>query len=137
MNIQCPRQIPMEIFVDSFHVLKSDLLSEHHLVERANEKRIQKSSVENRKANNSPDELEIVQVLWVDAGVRVNLQCVIIVCRVLKETIERIEHFMREKEEILARLTIGVSGSVQIKRKIISRHTEKAHRNPNHPHRRI
>lgn len=48
MNIQCPRQIPMEILINSFHILKGDLLSEHHLVERANEKRIQKSSVENR-----------------------------------------------------------------------------------------
>lgn len=39
-GLQCPRQISVEIFINSLHVLKRDLLSEHHLIECTNEKRI-------------------------------------------------------------------------------------------------
>ena len=49
--------------------------------------------------DNSPDELEIVQVLRVNAGMGIDLQSVIIVGGIFKETVERIEHFVRKKEE--------------------------------------
>jgi hypothetical protein len=84
----------MEVFVNSLHVLKCDLLSEHHLIECTNEERIQESSMENRQSDNSANELEVVQMFGVDAGVRVDLKGVIIVCGVFKKTIEGVEHFV-------------------------------------------
>lgn len=101
-DLQCPCQISMEIFVNSLHVLECDLLSKHHLIECANKERIQESSMENRQTDNSANELEVVQMFGVDAGVRVDLKGVIIVCRVFKKTIEGVEHFMRKKEKVLA-----------------------------------
>jgi hypothetical protein len=97
----------MEIFVNSLHVLKCDFLSEHHLIKCANKERIQESAMENCQSDNSSNELEVVQMFGIDAGVRVDLKGVIIVCGVFKETIEGVEHFVREKEEVFTRAELA------------------------------
>jgi hypothetical protein len=97
--IQCPRQVTMEISVDTLHILQSDLLPQDHLVKSANEKRIQEATVENGKTDNTSDELEVVQMFRVNAGVRVDLQGVVVVCGVFEKTVERIEHLVRKQEE--------------------------------------
>lgn len=106
-GLQCPRQVSVEIFVNSLHILKGDLLSEHHLIECANKERIQESSMEDCQSDNSTNELEVVQMFGIDAGVRIDLKGVIIVCRVFKKTIERVEHFVREKEEVFTRIKLA------------------------------
>ena len=55
--------------------------------------------MENRQTDDSADELEVVEMLGVDTGVGINLQGIIIVRGVFEETVERIEHFVREEEE--------------------------------------
>lgn len=55
--------------------------------------------MENGQPHHTADELEVVQMLRVDARVRVDLQGIIIVGRVLEQTVEGVEHFMRKKEE--------------------------------------
>ena len=55
--------------------------------------------MEDGQADHTTNKLEVVQVLRVHAGVRINLQGIIIVGGVFEETVERIEHFVREEEE--------------------------------------
>ena len=47
--------------------------------------------MEDGKSKDATNELEVVQVLWVDAGVGINLQRVVVVRRVLEKTVEGIE----------------------------------------------
>ena len=49
----------------------------------------------------SPDELEVVEVVGVDVGGRVDLQGVVVLVGVLKQTIHRIEDLMGHGEEPL------------------------------------
>lgn len=91
----------MEGHVNTFHVRQRDLLPQDHLVERADEEGVQETTMKDGQANNSADELEEQQMLRVDAGVRIDLKGVIVMCRVLEQTIEWIEHLMREEEEEL------------------------------------
>ena len=58
--------------------------------------------MENRQSNNSPDEFEVVEVFRVDTRVRVDLKSVVVVSGVFEQTIERVEHFMRQEEEEFA-----------------------------------
>ena len=51
------------------------------------------------KANDTTNEFEVIEVLGVNARMRVNLQSIIVVRRILEETVERIKHLMGEKEE--------------------------------------
>lgn len=51
--------------------------------------------MEYSQANDAADELEVIQMLVVNSGVRVYLQSIIIVSRVFEQTVERIEHFVR------------------------------------------
>lgn len=74
----------MEISIYTLHVLQRHLLSQHHLVESANEEGVQKAAVENGEADNSTNKLEIVQMLGVNAGVGVDLEGVVVVGRVLE-----------------------------------------------------
>ena len=89
----------MEVGVYPFHIREYDLLSKYHLVESTDEEGVEESSVEDGKTNNSANEFEVVEMFWVDAGVRVDLQGVIVVSRVFKQTVERIKHLVREQEK--------------------------------------
>jgi len=89
----------MQVFIDTLHVLKSDLLPQHHLVKGSDEEGVQETAVEDSKADYPANELEVVEMLRVDPGVGINLQGIIIVRGVFEETVEGIEHFVREEEE--------------------------------------
>ena len=75
---------------------------QHHLIQRSNKEGIQESAVEDRKTYHTADEFEVVEMLWVDARVRVDLEGIVVVRRVLEQTVERIEHLVREEEEELS-----------------------------------
>lgn len=75
---------------------------QHHLVKCTDEERIQESAVENRQAHNATDEFEVVEMLWVDTRVRIDLEGIVVVRRVLEQAVERIEHLVREEEEELS-----------------------------------
>ena len=55
--------------------------------------------MEDGKANNTTDEFEVSQMLRIDARVRVDLERIVVVRRVLEKTVEGVEHLVREKEE--------------------------------------
>ena len=75
---------------------------QHHLIKRSNKERIQESAVEDRKTNHTADELEVVEMLWVDARVRVDLEGVVVMGGVLEQAVEWVEHLVREEEEKLS-----------------------------------
>lgn len=83
-DLQSPSQISVQVLIDTFHILQGDLLSQHHLVECTNEERVQEATVEDGKTDHTSNELEVVEVLGVDAGMRVDLQGVVVVCRVFE-----------------------------------------------------
>ena len=55
--------------------------------------------MENRQTDNATDELEVVEMLRVDARVGINLQGIIIVGGVFEKAVEWVEHFVRKKEK--------------------------------------
>ena len=69
----------MEIRINTLHIRQAHSLPENHLVERANEKGIEEAPMEYRKTYDTADELEIIEMLGIDARVWVDLQGVIIV----------------------------------------------------------
>jgi hypothetical protein len=94
----------MQILIDTLHVLQRHLLPQHHLVEGTDEERVQETAMENCQTDYSADELEVVQMLRVDARVGINLEGIVVVSGVFEETVERIEHFVgKEEEEFTAR----------------------------------
>lgn len=97
----------MQIFVNTFHILKGHLLPKHHLVECTDEERIQETTVENRQTNHTADEFEVIEMLRVDARVRINLQGIIIVSGVFEEAVEGVEHFVGEEEEKFTRRAVS------------------------------
>lgn len=119
----------MQILIHTFHILKTDLLPQHHLVESSNEEGIQETTVEDSQTNHSADELEVIEMLGVHARVGINLQGIIIVGRVFEETVEGIEHFVREEEE---EFTERVSNFSLIPWKKRIEHTVKDHRSQDH-----
>ena len=84
----------MEIRIDTLHILESNLLPQDHLVESTNEECVQEASVENGQTNDTTNELEITKMLGVDAGMWVNLEGVVVVCRVLEQAVEGVEHLV-------------------------------------------
>lgn len=98
-HLHCPLKVTVEISIHSLHVLESDLLLEDHLIEGTDEESVQETAVENGQTYNTPDELEVVQMFRVDTRVRVDLESVVVVRRVLKQTVEGVEHLMRQQEE--------------------------------------
>lgn len=58
--------------------------------------------MENGEADDSTDEFKVVEMLRVDAGVRVDLKGVVVVCGILKQAVEWIEHFVGEKKKEFA-----------------------------------
>ena len=47
----------------------------------------------------APDELEVLEVVGVDVGGRVDLQTVVVLAGVLKQTVHGIQHFVGEQEK--------------------------------------
>jgi len=92
----------MEVGIHTFHVLQRHLLPQNHLVEGTNEECIEETAVEDGQANDTSNELEVVEMFGIDPRVRVDLKGVVVVSRILEQTVEGIEHLMGKQEEELA-----------------------------------
>ena len=85
----------MEVRVDALHVGKGNFLPKDHLIESADEERIEETPMEDCKSHNSSNEFEVVKMFWVDSRMGVDLKSVIIVGGVFEKAVERIKHFVR------------------------------------------
>jgi hypothetical protein len=92
----------VEICIDSLHIGQHYLLSQYHLVERANEECIQKAPVEDCQSNHATDEFEVIKMFRINAGMRIDLKGIVVVSRVFEQAVKRVEHFVRKKEEKLS-----------------------------------
>ncbi|SRR5258706_4196555 len=63
--LQHPFHTPMELGIDALKVNERYLFCDDHLVEARDEIGIKESAVEDGQADDSPDEFEVVEVLWV------------------------------------------------------------------------
>ena len=59
--------------------------------------------MEDGQTNDASNEFEVVEMFGVNAGVWIDLKGIIIVGRVFKQAVERIEHLMREQEKEFAK----------------------------------
>ena len=96
---QHPSHTPVQLCVNTLQICQRDFLLQDHLVEADDKVRIQEPPMEDCKTDTTPNELEIVQMLWVNTRRRVDLQRVIVMRRVFEEAVEWVEHLVREKEE--------------------------------------
>ncbi len=112
--VEHPLQGAVEIGIHALHVGEDDRLAQDHLVQGSDEEGVQEAPVEDGKAHHAADEFEVIKMLGVDARVRIDLQGIVVVRRVLEETVERIEHFVGKKEEELARETTVVEAVLAV-----------------------
>jgi len=89
-------------------------------------------TMEDTQTDTPPNKLEVVEMLGVHSGSGGNLECVIIMRRILRrhcqadpqrgdeqietyleETVERVEHLVREKEEVFSRNTSVVQALIR------------------------
>jgi len=103
-----PGESAVELSIDTLHVGQGDPLLQDHLVECTNEECIQEAPVEDSQTNNATNELEVTKMLRVDAGVWVDLESVVVVCRVFEQTVEWVEHFVRQQEEELSVILLAM-----------------------------
>ena len=52
-----------------------------------------------RHGNESTDKLEIMQVIWVDKRGWIDLETIVVLVGIFKQTVHRIQHLMRQKEK--------------------------------------
>lgn len=55
--------------------------------------------MEDTETDDTANELKVIEMLWVHARVGVDLEGIVVVSGVLKQTVEGVEHFVRKKEE--------------------------------------
>lgn len=55
--------------------------------------------MEDCQSQTTPDELEVAQMVGVDVTCRIDLQCIVVVSRILKQSITGIEDLVRQQEE--------------------------------------
>ena len=55
--------------------------------------------MEDAQTETSSDELEVVQMLWIDTGSRIDLESIVVVGGVLEQAVEWIEHLVGQQEE--------------------------------------
>merc|ERR1712230_9234 len=89
-----PGESAVEFGIHALHVLQGDPLLEDHLVERSNEECVQKAPVEDGQTDHASNKLEVAKVLRVNSRVRVDLQGIVVVGGILKETIEGVKHLV-------------------------------------------
>lgn len=97
--VEHPLQTAMEIGVDTLHVSDRNLLVENHLVKRHDEEGIEEATVEDGQTDDTANEAEVIEMLRVDARMWVDLKRVVIVSGVLEQTVEGVEHLVREQKE--------------------------------------
>lgn len=113
--VKHPLKTAVEIGVHTLHVWERDGLVEHHFVQGTNEECIEKTTVENGKTDDTADEFEVVQMFWVDTGVRVDLESVVVVGGVFEQAVEGVEHLMGQEEEELSGESTVVQAIFSIK----------------------
>jgi hypothetical protein len=86
--------------------------------------------VENGQTNDPTNEFEVVQMLWVDTRVRVDLEGIVIVGGVFKQAVEGIEHFVRKEEKELAGIELA---SASKRNERLAMPTGKVHHSLDHP----
>ena len=84
----------MEVRIHTLHILEGDLLPQDHLVESSDKEGIQEPAVEDGQTNNTTNELEVIQMFGVNAGMRVDLESVVVVRRVFEQAVEGVEHLV-------------------------------------------
>ena len=82
----------------------SDQPTQHHAVEGTDEETIDKLLVKDRHPNNSSNEVEKLEMMFVvKTGVRIDLESVHIIGRVLEQSVVRIEQFGGDQLEPFSR----------------------------------
>src|SRR5882757_3011980 len=70
-------------------------------MERNDKGSVKEALVEDAEAQNASDELEAVEMLRVgdDAGGGIDLQCVVVMCRIFEKIVKGVKYLMREQEK--------------------------------------
>ena len=89
-----PAESTMELGIHTLHIKQVDLLLQDHLVECANEEGVQESPMEDSQADHTSNKLEVAQMLRIDSRVRIDLESIVVVCRVFEQTVEWVEHLV-------------------------------------------
>ena len=93
-GLQHPCQPTVQFGVHALKIRQCDFLLQYHFMERNDKVSVKESSVENAQAKNPSDELEIVEMLRVYAGSGIDLQRVVVMCRIFEKAIKRVEHLV-------------------------------------------
>ena len=110
-----PFKILIIRWVDVLKIVVRQWLPEDVLVKRACEVGVKHVSIEQRLPNKSPDELEILQVVGLDVGLRARLKRVAVLGGD-EETVARVEERAGELEEPFSRQSTSILAFFSFKR---------------------
>lgn len=71
--VEVPPQVAIAVIIHIRQVLKEQLLSNHHLVERSREEALKQLTIKDGLANHASNELKEVSVVRIDVGLRVSV----------------------------------------------------------------
>ncbi|RUS90107.1 hypothetical protein EGW08_002149, partial [Elysia chlorotica] len=95
-----PAEAAVQVWVHTLQVVQCDGLAQQLLVERHREPPVQVVAVEDGHADHAPHKVEVRQLTYrVNSRVRVDLQSVDIISRVLKQAVVRVEHLVGQQVE--------------------------------------
>lgn len=63
----------MEVSINPFHVRQGYFFPQYHFVEGADEESIEEAAVKYSQSYHAADKFEVVQMFWIDAGMRIDL----------------------------------------------------------------
>jgi hypothetical protein len=84
----------MQLGIHTLQISRCDLFLQNHLIEADNEVGVQEPTMEDTQTQAPTNKLEVVQMLGIDARCRIDLEGIVIMSGIFKETVEGIEHFM-------------------------------------------
>ena len=136
-DLQHPLERSVQLGIDSLQIGKGHGLAKYHLVQARHEIGIQETPMEDGQPHNTTDELEVAQMVRIDAGCGVDLQGIVVVRRIFKQPIARVEYFMRQEEEPFSMKIIKVeSGTTSEQERVTWKRTLRHHRSRAHLHHR-
>ena len=79
MHLQDPCHPMMQLSVHALEIGQCDFLLQYHFMKRDDKESVKQAPVEDAKAKNASDELEMVEVLGVAVGGGIDLQLAVVV----------------------------------------------------------
>lgn len=93
---QHPLETSVHLRIYALQIGQCNFLVDHHLVKADYEEGVQEAFVEECQSYTPANEMEVTEMFRIYSRCGIDLKRVVIVCRILEEAINGVEHFVRQ-----------------------------------------